>query len=176
MGSRLPRLPCAPDAAVPSTALPAGLEQLSARVADVKARLQERIAQLMRRQEEMLGAQVGSFCGGVWCADGGGSCLAGWERGAVCGVADPAAGADATAAVAVDAAACCCRCLFACCLQPALTPLLPPASLCSGGDEGFAGGGGARRGAHARPSGPGRLALVTVRRCWCFAARSKRAR
>ncbi len=41
--------------------LSAGLEQLSARVADVKARLQERIAQLMRRQEEMLGAQVRFF-------------------------------------------------------------------------------------------------------------------
>ena len=76
-GSRPPRWLCAPDAAVSSTALPAGLEQLSARVADVKARLQERIAQLMRRQEEMLGAQVGSFCGGVWCADGG-AWLLGW--------------------------------------------------------------------------------------------------
>lgn len=52
LAAAAPPAPCPPLA-------PAGLDQLGARLADVKARLQERIGALARRQEEMLGAQVG---------------------------------------------------------------------------------------------------------------------
>lgn len=51
----LPLLPSHDPATSPP---PAGLEQLGSRVAEVRAKLQERIAALMRRQEEMLGAQA----------------------------------------------------------------------------------------------------------------------
>jgi hypothetical protein len=41
----------------PPTCSPAGLEALSAKVTEVRARLQERIAEVVRRQEELMGAQ-----------------------------------------------------------------------------------------------------------------------